>query len=130
MIPFDAAALPGAGRQSAVSRHLAAVGEAAEQQFQPEERGELGAQALELEEPGGGVGALLGFRADERVAGPFDRSQLRRRQRDPIELPAYFRLQQRRQLAAVAGSQRLEPLKTIAPKRRVGGDVAIPTPHR
>ena len=120
LIPFDAAALPGAGRQSAVSRHLASVAEAAEQRFQPEERGELRADALELEEQGGGGVRLLGsFRADQRVAGAFDRSQLRLHHRDPIELPAYFRLQQRRQLAAVAGSQRLEPLKTIAPKRVV-----------
>jgi len=35
---------------------------------------------------------LLGLRADERVAGAFDRSQLRRRQRNPIEFPADFRL--------------------------------------
>ena len=119
LIPFDAAALPGAGRQSAVSRHLASVAEAAKQRFQPEERGELRAQAFELEKQGGGVVGLLGFRADERVAGAFDRSQLRRHQRDPIELPAYFRLQQRRQLTAVAGSQRLESFETISPKRIV-----------
>jgi hypothetical protein len=38
------------------------------------------------------------------LSGAFDRSQLRRRQREPIELPADFRLQHRRQLAAVDGS--------------------------
>src|ERR1700752_3716940 len=86
---------------------------------QPEERGELRAQAFELEKQGGGVVALLGVRADERVAGAFDRSQLRRHQRDPIELPADFRLQHRRQLTAVPGSQRLESFETIAPKRIV-----------
>src|SRR5690242_4908200 len=117
LIPFDAAALPRAGRQTAVSRHLASVAEAAEQRFQPEERGELRAHALELEEQSGGVVALLGVRADERVAGPFDRSQLRRRHRDPIEFSAYLRLQQRRQVTAVAGSQLLQPFETIAPKR-------------
>src|SRR6516225_6355936 len=41
LIPFDAAALPGAGRQSAVSRQLAAVAESAKQRFQPQKRGEL-----------------------------------------------------------------------------------------
>ena len=59
------------------------------------------------------------LRADERVAGAFNRSQLRRHQRDPIELPADFLLQHRRQLMAVAGSQRLEPFETISPKRVV-----------
>ena len=86
---------------------------------EPEERGELGAQALELEEQRGGVVRLLGVRADERVAGAFDPSQLHRRQREPIELPADFRLQHRRQLAPIAGSQRLEPLTAIAAKRIV-----------
>src|SRR5208283_5983216 len=108
LIPFDAAALPGTGRQSAVSRHLASVDEAAKQRFQPEERGELRAQALELEKQGGGVVALLGVRTDERVAGAFDRSQLRRHHRDPIEFPAELRLQHRRQFTTVASSQRLE----------------------
>ena len=111
LVPFDAAALPGAGRQPAVSGHLTSVVEAAKERFQPEERRELRAQTLELEELGGGVVPLLGLRADERVAGPFDRSQLHRHQRDPLELPAYFRLQHWRQLAAVAGSQRLEPFE-------------------
>src|SRR5271166_4877572 len=60
LIPFDATALPGTGRQSAVSRHLASVAEAAKQRFQPEERGELRAQAFELEKQGGGVVRLLG----------------------------------------------------------------------
>jgi hypothetical protein len=32
-----------------------------------------------------------------------------RHHRDPIEFPAYFRLQRRRQLTAIAGSQRLAP---------------------
>ncbi len=95
------------------------VAEAAKQRFQPEERGELRAQAFELEKQGGGVVALLGVRADEPVASAFDRSQLRRHQRDPIEFPADFRLQPRRQLTAVAGSQRRESLETITPKRIV-----------
>jgi hypothetical protein len=87
-----AATMAASARPPAVSRHLAAVAEAAEERFQPEE-------------------------ADERVAGAFDRSQLPRRQLDPIEFPADFRLQRRRQLAAVPGSQRLEPFETISPKR-------------
>src|SRR5271157_2769661 len=119
LIPFDAAALPGAGRQSSICCYLASVAEAAKQRFKPEERRELRAHALELEELGGGVVPLLRFRADERVAGAFDRSQLRRHHRDPIEFPAYFRLQRRRQLTAIAGWQRLESFETISPKRIV-----------
>src|SRR5208337_4443750 len=120
LIPFDAPAPSGTGRQSAVSRRLASVAKAAKQRFQPEERGELRAQAFELEKQGGGGVRLLGsFRADQPVASAFDRSQLRRHQRDPIEFPADFRLQHRRQLTAVAGSQRLESFETIAPKRIV-----------
>ena len=119
LVPFDAAALPGTGRQSAVSRHLASVAEASKQRFQPEERGELRAQAFELEKQSGGVVAFLGIHTDERVAGAFNNIQLRRHQRDPIELPADFLLQHRRQITAVAGSQRLELFETITPKRIV-----------
>ena len=74
---------------------------------------------LSLRSWAAGGSPLLGVRADERVAGPFDSGQLRRRHRDPIEFSAYLRLQQRRQLTAVAGSQRLEPFETISPKRIV-----------
>ena len=109
----------GLGAESAVSRHLASVAEASKQRFQPEERGELRAQAFELEKQSGGVVAFLGIHTDERVAGAFNNSQLRRHQRDPIELPADFLLQHRRQITAVAGSQRLELFETITPKRIV-----------
>jgi len=68
LIPFDAAALPRARPPIRRSRHLASVAGAAEQRFQPEERDELKAQAFELEKQDRRVVALLGVRADERVA--------------------------------------------------------------
>ena len=112
LIPFDAPALPGAGRQSSICRHLASVAEAAEQRFQPEERRELGAQAFELESRAAGWSAPR-LPWDERVAGAFDpasgvvtsaiRSSSRR-----------ISASHRRQLTPVAGPQRLEPFDDLA----------------
>ena len=75
LIPFDAAALPGAAGKLAGGPLLGVGCRSCETTIQPEERCELRAHALELEEVGGGVVPPLGVRADERIAGPFDRSQ-------------------------------------------------------
>ena len=81
---------------------------------------------LSLRSWAAGLFGFLGVRANESVAVAFDRSQLPRRQLDPIELPADFRLQRRRQFAPVPGSQRLEPFETIAPERIVIPDAPSP----
>src|SRR5215471_4659179 len=126
LVPVGTAALPRAGCQTRIGRDLAPIGKAAEQRLQPDQRAELGADALQPRQHRGRVLRVdVDSRLDQRITFALDRGNLSIDQIEPIDLPPDFHLEPIRQRTPVAGLQCIEPGVAILAERIVVGN-ALP----
>jgi hypothetical protein len=103
-------------------RELASVVVVAEQALRPEDGGELGAYALQLQEQAGrrfGMDLLLG---EQSIPLGLHRLELLEQQLETVQLAGDLRLQVRRQLAAVARAQRRKPRPSVPAQRLILAD--------
>ncbi len=123
----DIATAPRAGCQSAEGRELTTIVEAAVEALEPENRGDLLADALELQQQPAWcrsnlvLGRLV-LQSQQSIARRFDFDDLLLDQLEPVELATNLGLQSLRLGPAVAGLQSLEPSATIPAQQAVAVD--------
>src|SRR5947209_16844226 len=121
LFAIDRSALPGRRCKARVSGDLSSVVEVSEEPFRPEDSGELGSDARNLEQHRrqcwrGGV-----FRGQQHIALGLHGFDLLEQQFEPVELTANLRLQMLRQRTAVAGLELFQALAPITAPRLVSG---------